>query len=197
MKTDPRVDAYIARQADFARPILEHLRAMIHEACPDCEETLKWSMPSFLYKGKILAGFAAFKAHATFGYWNDSMLQQEEKNRSAMGQFGRLTSVADLPDRAKLIDLTRQSMVLIDSGAKPPRATAKKAPFTVPQDMRAAIDGNTAAKATFDAFPPSAQREYVEWITDAKTDATREKRLGQTVEWLAEGKRRHWKYENC
>ena len=197
MKTDPRVDAYIARQADFARPILEHLRAMIHEACPDCEETLKWSMPSFLYKGKILAGFAAFKAHATFGYWNDSMLQQEEKNRSAMGQFGRLTSVADLPDRAKLIDLTRQSMALIDSGAKPPRATAKKAPFTVPQDMRAAIDGNTAAKATFDAFPPSAQREYVEWITDAKTDATREKRLGQTVEWLAEGKRRHWKYQNC
>lgn len=197
MKTDPRVDAYIARQADFARPILEHLRDILREACPDCEETLKWSMPSFLYKGKILAGFAAFKAHATFGYWNDSMLQQEEKNRSAMGQFGRLTSIEDLPDRAKLIDLTRQSMALIDSGAKPPRATAKKAAFTVPQDMRAAIDGNAAAKATFDGFPPSAQREYVEWITEAKTDATRGKRLAQAVEWLAEGKRRHWKYANC
>ena len=197
MKTDPRVDAYIAKQADFARPILEHLRAMIHEACPGCEETLKWSMPSFMYKGKILAGFAAFKAHATLGYWHDSMLQQEEKNRSAMGQFCRLTSIDDLPERDKLIDLTRQSMALIDSGAKPPRTTAKKAPFSVPQDMRAAIDGNPAAKATFDGFPPSAQREYVEWITEAKTDATREKRLAQTVEWLAEGKRRHWKYANC
>lgn len=197
MKTDPRVDAYIEKQADFARPILSHLRAVIHEACPDCEETLKWSMPSFMYKGKILAGMAAFKAHATFGYWNDSMLQQEEKNRSAMGQFGRLTSLDDLPDRAKLIDITQQSMALIDSGAKPPRATAKKAPFTVPQDMQAAIDGNAAAKATYDAFPPSAQREYVEWVTEAKTDATRGKRLNQAIEWMAEGKRRHWKYENC
>ena len=197
MKTDPRIDAYIAKQADFARPILTHLRVMLHEACPDCEETLKWSMPSFIYKGKILASFAAFKAHATFGYWNDSMLQQDEKNRSAMGQFGRLTALGDLPERKKLIDLTRRSMALIDSGAKPPRTTAKKAPFTVPQDMRAAIDGNAAAKATFDGFPPSAQRDYVEWITGAKSDATRGKRLTQAVEWLAEGKRRHWKYENC
>jgi uncharacterized protein YdeI (YjbR/CyaY-like superfamily) len=197
MKTDPRVDAYIARQADFARPILTHLRDILHEACPDCEETLKWSMPSFLYKGKILAGFAAFKAHATFGYWNDSMLQQEEKNRSAMGQFGRLTSLDDLPDRARLIALTRDSMALIDSGAKPPRMTAKKAPFTVPQDLQAAIDADAAAKATFDGFPPSAQREYVEWVTEAKSEATRSKRLAQTIEWLAEGKRRHWKYANC
>lgn len=197
MKTDPRVDAYIARQADFARPILTHLRSMLHEACPDCEETLKWSMPSFLYKGKILAGFAAFKAHATFGYWNDSMLQQEEKNRSAMGQFGRLTALDDLPDRARLIALTRDSIALIDSGAKPPRATAKKEPFTVPQDMRAAIDVDAAARATFEGFPPSAQREYVEWVTEAKSDATRSKRLAQTIEWLAEGKRRHWKYANC
>jgi uncharacterized protein YdeI (YjbR/CyaY-like superfamily) len=197
MKTDPRVDAYIAKQADFARPILTHLRAMLHEACPDGEETLKWSMPSFMYKQKILASFAAFKAHASLGYWNDSMLQQDEKNRSAMGQFGRLTALADLPDRARLIDLTRQSMALIDAGAKPPRTTAKKAPLTVPQDMRAAIDANAAAKASFDGFPPSAQRDYVEWITEAKTDATRAKRLNQAVEWLAEGKRRHWKYENC
>jgi uncharacterized protein YdeI (YjbR/CyaY-like superfamily) len=197
MKTDPRIDAYIARQADFARPILTHLRAMIHEACPDCEETLKWSMPSFLHRGKILAGMAAFKAHATFGYWNDAMLSQDEKNRSAMGQFGRLTSLDDLPAKAVLVDLTRKSMALIESGAKPPRATARKAPFTVPQDLRAAVDAVPAAKATFDAFPPSCQREYVEWVTEAKRDETRAKRLAQTVEWLAEGKRRNWKYENC
>ncbi|MBX3560265.1 MAG: YdeI/OmpD-associated family protein [Sphingomonas sp.] len=197
MKTDPRIDAYIAARADFARPILEHLRAMIHEACPEAEETLKWSMPSFMWRGKILAGMAAFKAHATFGYWNDAMLGQDEKNRSAMGQFGRLTSIDDLPSRATLIDLTRQSMALIETGAKPPRATAKKPPLTVPQDLRAGIDADPAAKATFDAFPPSCQREYVEWVTEAKRDETRAKRLAQTVEWLAEGKRRNWKYENC
>jgi uncharacterized protein YdeI (YjbR/CyaY-like superfamily) len=197
MKTDPRVDAYIERQAEFARPILVHLRGMIHEACPDCEETLKWSMPSFLYKGKILAGFAAFKAHATFGYWNHSMLNQDEKNRSAMGQFGRLTALDDLPDRAALVALTRKSMALIDEGVKPPRATAKKPPFTVPQDMRAAIDAVPAAKACFDGFAPSCQRDYVEWVTEAKRDETRAKRLNQSVEWLAEGKKRHWKYENC
>jgi uncharacterized protein YdeI (YjbR/CyaY-like superfamily) len=197
MKTDPRVDAYIARHADFARPILTHLRAMIHEACPDCEETLKWSMPSFMYKAKILAGFAAFKAHATFGYWNDSMLSQDAKNRSAMGQFGRLTTLDDLPDRATLIALTRQSMALIDSGAKPPRSTAKKAPFTVPQDLKAAIEAAPAAAATWAGFPPSCQREYVEWVTEAKRDETRAKRLNQTIEMLNEGKRRNWKYENC
>jgi uncharacterized protein YdeI (YjbR/CyaY-like superfamily) len=197
MKTDPRIDAYIDRQAEFAQPILRHLRDVVHAACPDGEETLKWSMPTFTYKSKILAGFAAFKAHATFGYWNDSMLSEDAKNRSAMGQFGRLASLDDLPDRTTLIDLTRQSMALIDSGAKPPRATAKKAPFTVPQDLRAAIDGTPAAAATWENFPPSCQREYVEWVTEAKRDETRAKRLTQTIEWLAEGKRRNWKYENC
>ncbi|MEA3029544.1 MAG: hypothetical protein QOG13_869 [Sphingomonadales bacterium] len=198
MKTDPRVDAYIARQADFAKPILTHLRAILHEACPDCEETLKWSMPSFIYKGKILAGFAAFKAHATFGFWSGStVLESNDEQRSAMGQFGRLTSRDDLPPRAMLLELTRKAMTLIDEGVKPIRNKTVKAPFAVPQDLRAAIDALPAAKATFDDFPPSCQREYVEWVTEAKRDETRAKRLAQTVEWLAEGKRRNWKYENC
>jgi hypothetical protein len=198
MKTDPRIDAYIERQAAFARPILVHLRAIVHEACPDCEETLKWSSPSFMYKGKILAGFAAFKAHATFGFWSGSqVLEADPKQASAMGQFGRLTALDDLPPRATLIDLTRKGMKLIDEGVKPIRNKHVKAPFTVPQDLRAAIDAAPAAKATFEAFPPSCQREYVEWITGAKRDETRAKRLAQTVEWLAEGKRRNWKYENC
>jgi uncharacterized protein YdeI (YjbR/CyaY-like superfamily) len=197
MKTDPRIDAYIDRQAEFARPILRHLRDIVHAACPDGEETLKWSHPSFMYKGKILAGFAAFKAHATFGYWNDSMLGEDARNSGAMGQFGRLASLDDLPDRTTLIALTRQSMALIDSGAKPPRATAKKAPFTVPRDLRAAIDAAPAAAAAWAGFPPSCQREYVEWVTEAKRDETRARRLAQTIEWLAEGKRRNWKYENC
>jgi uncharacterized protein YdeI (YjbR/CyaY-like superfamily) len=198
MKTDPRVDAYIARQADFAKPILTHLRAILHEACPDCEETLKWSMPSFIYKGKILAGFAAFKAHATFGFWSGStLLETNDEQRSAMGQFGRLTSRDDLPAKAMLLEFTKKAMTLIDEGVKPIRNKTVKAPLAVPQDLRAAIDAAPAAKATFDGFPPSCQREYVEWVTEAKRDETRAKRLAQTIEWLAEGKRRNWKYENC
>jgi uncharacterized protein YdeI (YjbR/CyaY-like superfamily) len=198
MKTDPRIDAYIdGKAADFARPILRHLRAMVHEACPDGEETLKWGMPTFMYKGKILASFASFKAHASFGYWNDTMLQQDEKDRSAMGQFGRLAALDDLPPRDRLIALTRKSMALIESGAKVERRRAPKAPLTVPQDFKAAIDAAPAAKATWDAFPPSCQREYVEWVTEAKRDETRAKRLAQTVEGLGEGKRRNWKYQNC
>ena len=198
MKTDPRIDAYIARQADFARPILEHLRAVVHEACPDCEETLKWSSPSFIYKGKILAGFAAFKAHATFGFWSGSqVVATSDKAPTAMGQFGRLTSIDELPPRAELAALTRKAMQLIDDGVKPVRNKTVKAPFSVPQDLRAAIDAVPAARTTFEGFPPSCQREYVEWVTEAKRDETRAKRLAQTVEWLAEGKRRNWKYENC
>jgi uncharacterized protein YdeI (YjbR/CyaY-like superfamily) len=196
--SDPRVDAYIERQAEFARPILKHLRDVLHAACPDCEETLKWSMPSFMYKGKILAGMAAFKAHATFGFWSAGLvLSKEEEKMSGMGQFGRLTSLADLPSRATLEALVKKAMKLIDDGVKPPRDKHKKPPFTVPQDLRAAIDAIPAAKATFDAFPPSQQREYADWVADAKRDETRAKRLAQSVEWLAEGKRRNWKYENC
>ncbi|MEA3013099.1 MAG: hypothetical protein QOD42_1644 [Sphingomonadales bacterium] len=198
MKTDPRIDAYIDRQAAFAQPILRHLRGIVHAACPDCEETLKWSSPSFMYKGKILAGFAAFKAHAAFGFWSGSqVLEADPGQASAMGQFGRLTSPDDLPSRATLIDLTKKAMALIDEGVKPVRNKTVKAPFAVPQDLRAAIDAAPAAAATWEGFTPSCQREYVEWVTEAKRDETRAKRLAQTIEWLAEGKRRNWKYENC
>src|SRR6185503_20000460 len=98
MSRDPRIDAYIARQADFARPILEHLRETVLAACPEAEETLKWSMPNFLYRGKILANMAAFKAHAAFGFWRSSeVLGETGAERESMGQFGRLTSIGQLP----------------------------------------------------------------------------------------------------
>ena len=198
MKRDPRVDAYIARQADFARPILEHLRATVHAACADCEEAIKWGMPAFLYKGEMLASMAAFKRHATFGFWRGSLVVGDtEAQRSAMGQFGRLTSVDGLPDRAALEALVRKAMALTDQGVKPVRNKAGKAPLPVPQDLRAALDANPAAAATFDGFPPSCRREYLEWIAEAKRDETRSKRVAQAVEWLAEGKKRNWKYENC
>ena len=198
MKTDARIDAYIdGKAAEFARPILRQLRAVIHEACPDCEETLKWGMPSFLYKGQILAGMASFKAHATFHYWlGRKVVDTGDKADTGMGQFGRLTSVDDLPDRETLLSLTRKAMSLVDEGVKPDHKSSKP-PLTVPTDLQAAIAAEPAARATWDAFPPSGKREYVEWVTEAKRDETRAKRLAQTIAQLKEGKRRHWKYEHC
>ena len=198
MKTDPRIDAYIDRQAEFAKPILRHLREVMHAACPEGEEAMKWSSPHFLYKGQLLAGMAAFRHHATFGFWKGSLVVgKENEQTSGMGQFGRLTSIDDLPPRAELEALVKKAMRLTDEGVKAPRDKHARPPFTVPHDLRAAIDAVPAAAATFDGFPPSCRREYVEWVTEAKRDETRTKRLAQTVEWLAEGKKRNWKYENC
>jgi uncharacterized protein YdeI (YjbR/CyaY-like superfamily) len=199
MATDPRIDSYIARQADFARPILDHLRSAVHAACPEAEETVKWSMPHFLYKGQMLAGMAAFKAHATFGFWRaKEVLGETGAEREAMGQFGRLASVADLPADAVLHALIRKAMALTDSGARParPKAAPKPEPET-PPELDAALSANPAARAAFDGFPPSGRREYVEWVVEAKRAETRDKRIAQAVEWMAEGKRRNWKYENC
>lgn len=199
MSCDPRIDAYIARQADFARPILEHLRAAVHAACPQAEETMKWSMPHFLYKGQMLAGMAAFKAHATFGFWRaKEVLGETGAERDAMGQFGRLTSVADLPAPEVLEGLIRQAVALTDSGPRPARPKAAPKPeLETPRELESALDSNPAARAAFEAFPPSGRREYVEWVVEAKRPETRDKRIAQAVEWMAEGKRRNWKYENC
>ena len=199
MSRDPRIDAYIDRQADFARPILETLRAAVHAACPDCEETLKWSSPSFTYKGAILAQMAAFKAHASFGFWQGRKVTGETpKEREAMGSFGKLTGIADLPDTATMTALVHKAMALVDSGEKAPRPLKHpKPPLEVPPDLETAFAGNAEARASFAAFPPSARRDYLDWLADAKRPETRAKRLSQTIEWLAEGKRRHWKYENC
>ena len=198
MSRDERIDAYIARQADFARPILEHLREAVHAACPDCEETLKWSAPAFLYKGEQLAMMAAFKAHATFGFWKGSLVTGDnDKQMSAMGQFGRLTAVDDLPEDDTLHGLIRKAMDLTDQGVKPARTKHAKADIPMPDDFRTALDAEPKAAATFDGFPPGARRDYLEWITEAKRSETREKRIVQAVEWMAEGKKRHWKYESC
>ena len=195
---DPRIDAYIAKQADFARPILDHLRAAIHALCAEAEETLKWGMPTFMYKGEILASMAAFKEHATFGFWRGSeVLGDGERKLDAMGQFGRLRSIADLPEPDMLKQLIQKAMALTDSGVKRVRNKAPKGDFSVPEDLDTALRSNSAASAGFAAFPPSCQREYVEWVTEAKRPETRAKRIRQAVEWIAEGKRRNWKYEKC
>ena len=196
--TDPRIDAYIERSAEFAQPILAHLRELVHKACPDVTETLKWSMPSFEYKG-ILCGMAAFKAHCTLMFWKQSLLESDAfpEQKTAMGSFGRLTSLTDLPKDKVVIGLVHQAMELNDKGIKVPKKTTEKKELAVPDDLAAALHKNKKAGTHFDKFSLSQRREYVEWITEAKSDATRNKRLATAVEWLSEGKRRNWKYEKC
>ncbi|MBA2920979.1 hypothetical protein GON01_03305 [Sphingomonas sp. MAH-20] len=197
-KTDPRVDAFIESKAVFAQLILRHIRAIVHRACPEVEETLKWSMPSFTYKGQILAGMAAFKEHATFGFWRSKEVTGTEQAESAMGQFGRLTSIADLPEDTALEAMVRKAAALIDSGTKAPRPLKHpKPPLAIPDDLRAALAANPGAQAAYDGFPPGQQREYLEWVTEARRPETRAKRVARAVEWMAEGKRRNWKYESC
>jgi len=198
-KRDPRVDAYIEDSADFAKPILKQLRAAVHDACPQCEETMKWRFPHFEYKG-MLCGMAAFKEHATFGFWKGSLVMPEaeggEAARDGMGHFGKMTSVADIPPRKVLTGYIKKAMALNDEGikvARKPKAPAK--PVKVPPDLSAALKQSKKGKTAFDAFPPSHKREYVEWITEAKTDDTRARRIKQAVEWIAAGKSRNWKYE--
>ena len=194
--TDPRIDAYIAKSADFAQPILKHLRQVMHAACPDTEETLKWSMPTFMHGGRILAHMAAFKAHCAFGFWHDVA---QTGNGDAMGQYGRIATLKDLPSKTELAKHVKKAVALIDAGEKPVRAAkpAPKPPPEVPADLKAALARNAKARKTFEAFSPSHQREYTEWLVEAKREETREKRLLQAIEWMEEGKPRHWKYQNC
>ena len=199
---DPRVTAYIAKQAPFARPILTHLRKVVHEGCPGVTETIKWGMPSFEYHG-ILCGMAAFKAHATFGFWKGREIVGENGlSLDAMGQFGRITSVKELPARSRLVAYVKKAAALNES--KPQRAARPKGAvpakpvrpsLRAPADLRKAIEESAKARAVWDAFPPSSKRDYAEWVLEAKQEATRARRIATAVEWIAAGKRRNWKYE--
>lgn len=194
-KKDPRVDAYIEKAPPFARPILEHIREAVHAGCPDVEETLKWNVPHFDHNG-MLCGMAAFKAHVRFGFWKSQLLGLPASDSGdGLAQFGRVTSVADLPAQKQLISLVKRAARLNEQGAKVPRVkAAPKPPPRVPRAFAAALKKNRKALATFQAFSPSHKREYVEWIADAKQDATRDRRIATALEWLAEGKARNWKY---
>jgi uncharacterized protein YdeI (YjbR/CyaY-like superfamily) len=192
---DPRIDAYIEKSAPFAQPILEHLRAAVHEACPEVEETLKWRSPSFEHHG-ILCGMAAFKEHCAFGFWKHALVAGEERSSEAMGSFGRLTSVRDLPKKAELKRLIKRAMQLNEQGIKVERRkTAPRKPLPVPPELKAALAKDKAARAAFEAFSPSHRREYAEWIGEAKGADTRARRLAQALVWIRAGKHRNWKYE--
>jgi hypothetical protein len=198
-KKDERVDAYIERAQPFARPILRHLRKIVHEGCPEVEETMKWSFPHFMYKG-MLCSMAAFKQHCAFGFWKGSLIEGAPGlGREAMGQFGRIAALDDLPDARKLVKLVRQAATLNDEGVKAPKVRKPELPRRPvprpPAAFLAALRKNEKALATYQAFSPSHKREYVEWIVEAKSDATREHRMMTAIEWMAEGKARNWKYE--
>ncbi len=199
-QTDPRVDAYIAKSADFAQPILKHLRSLIHQACPQVQETMKWQFPHFDHKG-MMCSMAAFKKHCSFAFWKGELMKDPDKvmtkiGETAMGHFGKITRIADLPDDAILLAYLKEAKKLNDDGIKLPKKTKSngKKELDVPDYFMQALEQEPEALATFNNFSWSNKKEYVEWITDAKTEATRDKRLATAVEWMAEGKIRNWKY---
>ena len=199
-KKDPRVDTYIAKSAEFARPILIHLRELVHRGCPGVEETLKWSMPSFVYKG-LLCGMAAFKRHATFGFWKHELVVGKTREKDGMGQFGRITALKELPADNVLLAYIRKAAALNDAGIKAPARTRAKPgenrTLDVPDYFVAALKKNKIAQANFDSFSYSHKREYVEWMTSAKREETRQKRLQNALAWIAKGKPQNWKYMRC
>ncbi len=205
---NPKVDAYIAKAKPFAQPILTHIRELVHKACPAVVETIKWSRPFFEYKGVILANMSAFKEHCAFGFWGVeiSAILREAKvlEPGAMGSLGRITSVKDLPQDKRLLGLMRQAVGFIDSGKQTSPIAARnkvvKAPapaVKTPPEFTKALKASKKASAVFTAFSPSAKREYIDWIAEAKRPETRDSRISTAIEWIAEGKQRNWKYQNC
>jgi len=198
---DPRIGEYIASSAEFARPILKHLRKLVHQACPDVVETMKWSFPHFDYKG-VFVSMAAFKEHCAFSFWKAKLLPDphnllQEREEKAMGHFGKIRSLKDLPADQMILDYLKAAMKLNEAGIKqtPKKPTDKeKKDLTVPSDLAEALSSNPKAAGTFKKFSYSHRKEYIEWITGAKTESTRHKRLTTAIEWIAEGKHRNWKY---
>ena len=199
-KRDPLIDSYIAKSQEFAKPILEHLRELVHKSCPEAEETIKWGFPHFDYKG-MMCSMASFKQHCAFGFWKASLMKEKKlmanaKSESAMGHLGRIISLKDLPKDKVLISYIKEAKKLNDDGVSlPPKTSAKgKKEIVVPKYFMKALKENKASLKTFHNFSPSHRKEYIGWITEAKTDETRSKRITTAIEWLAEGKPRNWKY---
>jgi len=197
---DPRIDLYISKSANFAKPILMHLRELVHAACPEVEEKIKWSFASFDYKGPMCT-MAAFKQHCAFGFWKaslmkDKTLTKNAESESAMGHYGKITTLKDLPSDRKIIAHIKEAMMLNEKGVKlPPKKAAKeKKEIVVPDYFLKQLQKNKKAFTTFQDFSPSHKREYVEWITEAKTDETKNRRMETAIEWLSQGKPRNWKY---
>jgi uncharacterized protein YdeI (YjbR/CyaY-like superfamily) len=204
---NPKVDAYCAKVQPFAQPIVAHLRELVHKACPEVEETIKWSRPFFQYRGAILCNMSAFKEHCSFGFWGEeigAVLREAAVLKEAgMGSLGRITSLADLPSDKQMLGWIRQAAAFVDSGqytspiAARHKVVKQKPSLHTPADFMTALQRNKKAADVFAKFSPSCKREYVEWIAEAKRQETRDKRIATAVEWIAEGKQRNWKHQNC
>jgi len=191
---DLRVDAYIAKAGDFAKPILTHLRKLVHKACPEVEETIKWGFPFFLHKG-MLCSMAAFKAHCAFGFWQRKLVMDGDEQERGMGQFGEIKSLADLPSDKVLLGYIEKAARLNENGIKPVRVKpSPKKKLKVPEYLVKALKGNSKAQATWDGLSYSHRKEYIEWLAEAKRNETRARRLETTLQWLSQGKARNWKY---
>jgi uncharacterized protein YdeI (YjbR/CyaY-like superfamily) len=198
--SDKRVDTYIEKAKDFAKPILTHLRKIIHRACPDIEETIKWGFPYFEYKGGV-CGIASFNQHCIFGFWKASLMSDPHKifypkNEKGMGVFGKLKSLKDLPSNKMLLQYIKEAIKLNEEGIKLPSKpkNSRKKEIQIPDYFLKILKKNKTAFLTFKNFSYTHQKEYIEWITEAKTENTRDKRITTAIEWMAEGKSRNWKY---
>ncbi len=196
---DPRIDNYISKSAAFAQPILKHLRQLVHKACPGVEEKIKWSFPNFDYKGSMCS-MASFKNHCAFGFWKGAIMKDSngvlhEQGNSGMGSLGKITSLKDLPNDKTLIAYIKEAVQLNEEGVKlPPRKKTEQKDLLVPAGLAAALRKNKKAQTVFEAFSPSHKKEYIEWITEAKTEATCDRRIESAIEMMTEGKTRNWKY---
>ncbi|NML71361.1 hypothetical protein HHL23_16350 [Chryseobacterium sp. RP-3-3] len=199
-KYSPKIDTYIEKSQDFAKPVLHYIREIIHEFCPDAEETMKWSFPHFMYQGKILCAMASFKQHCTFGFWLEKEMKTMQEitsgiEKNAMFSLGKITKIEDLPPRIQLKKAIKEAMELIDMGVTMKKAPPTKTETEIPDYFQNALNKNKKALEIFGKGSPSFRKEYINWITEAKTEATRNKRMEQSLEWIAEGKSRNWKYE--
>ncbi|MBA4354511.1 MAG: hypothetical protein C0409_07435 [Novosphingobium sp.] len=191
-KLEPRIDDHIAKAGAFARPILEHFRALVHKTIPECEEAIKWGMPHFTLGGRNLAGMAAFKKHVSIFFHHD-------EQPGGTGKFRQIASMEDLAEDSLIEERLRAAVERLSSAAAQPKKKVAAAPKPVP-DMPSAFSQALTVAASmdrFDTMAPGYRREYIEWVADAKTDATRDKRIAQAVEWIGEGKHRNWKYQKC
>ncbi|MGH1518798.1 YdeI/OmpD-associated family protein [Chryseobacterium sp. JK1] len=199
-KYSSKIDSYIEKSQDFAKPILNYIRETVHECCPEAEETMKWSFPHFIYKGKNLCAMASFKQHCTFGFWLEKEMKTMQEitqdiEKNSMFSLGKLTRVEDLPSKPQLKKAIQEAIELTDMGVTMKKAAPSKTDMEVPDDFRTALQENQQALTVFEKASPSFRKEYISWIIDAKTETTRNKRMEQALEWIAEGKGRNWKYE--
>lgn len=199
-KYSPKIDAYIEKSQDFAKPILHYIRETVHEFCPDAEETMKWSFPHFIYKGKNLCAMASFKQHCTFGFWLEKEMKTMQEitqdiEKNSMFSLGKITQVGDLPSRPQLKKAITEAMELTDMGVTMKKAAPSKTEMEIPDYFQNALNAQPKAKDFFEKASPSFRKEYIAWVSETKTEATRNKRLEQSLEWIAEGKSRNWKYQ--